>query len=151
MPNSFIFLDKLPISSNGKVDRKNLPSPENEGNLHNENLYVAPQNDLQKTIAEILSQELELKTIGIAYSGLTDIEIAELTGHFLSRAIHQRGRYFEVEPDIVLEIAFDIIQPSDRHTSGLAMRFPRIVRIRADKSPAEIDTVQAAWQFVKKK
>jgi len=93
----------------------------------------------------------ELKTIGKAYSGLTDVEIAELTGHFLSRAIRQRGRYFEVEPDIVLEIAFDIIQPSDRHTSGLALRFPRIVRIRADKSPAEIDTVRSAWQFVKKK
>jgi DNA ligase-1 len=93
----------------------------------------------------------ELKTIGKAYSGLTDVEIAQLTGHFLSRAIRQRGRYFEVEPDIVLEIAFDIIQPSDRHTSGLALRFPRIVRIRADKSPAEIDTVQSAWQFVKKK
>jgi len=93
----------------------------------------------------------ELKTIGKAYSGLTDVEIAELTGHFLSRAIRQRGRYFEVEPDIVLEIAFDIIQPSDRHTSGLALRFPRIVRIRADKSPAEIDTVRSAWQFVKQK
>ncbi|MEO8425562.1 MAG: ATP-dependent DNA ligase [Verrucomicrobiota bacterium] len=93
----------------------------------------------------------ELRTIGKAYTGLTDVEIAELTGHFLSRAIHQRGRYLEVEPDIVLEIAFDAIQPSDRHTSGLALRFPRIVRIRPDKSPADIDTVQAAWQFVKKK
>jgi DNA ligase-1 len=92
----------------------------------------------------------ELKTIGKAYTGLTDAEIAALTGHFLSRAIRQRGRYFEVEPDIVLEIAFDVIQPSDRHTSGLALRFPRIVRIRADKSPAEINTVQAAWQLVKK-
>ena len=91
----------------------------------------------------------QLKTIGKAYIGLTDAEIAQLTQHFLSKAIQQRGRYFEVEPDTVLEIAFDAIQPSARHSSGLAMRFPRILRIRRDKSPAEIDTVSAARKFVK--
>jgi len=86
----------------------------------------------------------ELKTIGKAYSGLTDVEIAQLTQHFLSTAIRQQGRYFEVKPDTVLEIAFDKIQPSDRHTSGLALRFPRIARIRTDKSPDEIDTLATA-------
>jgi DNA ligase-1 len=91
----------------------------------------------------------ELKTIGKAYSGLTDAEIAELTRHFLDRTIRRQGRYHEVEPDTVLEIAFDSIHLSDRHSSGLAMRFPRIVRIRADKSPAEIDTVTAARTLVK--
>ena len=91
----------------------------------------------------------ELQTIGKAYSGLTDAEIAELTRHFLSRTIRRRGRYHQVEPDTVLEIAFDSIHLSDRHTSGLAMRFPRIARIRADKSSAEIDTVAAARRLVK--
>ncbi|MEY2427255.1 MAG: ligase 1 [Verrucomicrobiota bacterium] len=86
----------------------------------------------------------ELKTIGKAYSGLTDVEIAQLTEHFLKQAKRQQGRYFEVEPDTVLEIAFDKLQRSDRHTSGLAMRFPRIVRIRTDKSVAEIDTLASA-------
>jgi DNA ligase-1 len=76
----------------------------------------------------------QLKTIGKAYSGLTDAEIAQLTAHFLSKAIRQRGRYFEVEPDTVLEIAFDAVQRSDRHSSGLALRFPRIARIRTDKA-----------------
>lgn len=90
-----------------------------------------------------------LKTIGKAYSGLTDAEIAGLTEHFLRKPIRQQGRYFEVEPDTVLEIAFDAIQPSTRHTSGLAMRFPRIVRIRRDKSPSEIDTVATARSLVK--
>jgi DNA ligase-1 len=90
----------------------------------------------------------ELKTIGKAYSGLTDAEIARLTEHFLKKAIRQRGRYFEVEPDTVLEIAFDKIQPSARHNSGLAMRFPRIARIRADKSVAEIDTLANARKLV---
>jgi DNA ligase-1 len=90
-----------------------------------------------------------LKTIGKAYTGLTDAEIAGLTRHFLSRTIRRTGRYHEVEPDTVLEIAFDSIHLSDRHTSGLAMRFPRITRIRADKSPAEIDTVAAARRLVK--
>ena len=92
----------------------------------------------------------ELKTIGKAYSGLTDVEIAQLTKHFLSRAIRQTGRYFEVPPDTVLEIAFDRIQLSQRHNSGLALRFPRIVRIRTDKTPAEIDTLSTARKLVAK-
>ena len=92
----------------------------------------------------------ELKTIGKAYSGLTDAEIAELTRHFLNRSVRQYGRYHEVEPDTVLEIAFDSIQVSARHSSGLAMRFPRIVRIRADKSAADIDTVAAARRLLRK-
>jgi DNA ligase-1 len=90
----------------------------------------------------------ELKTIGKAYSGLTDAEIADLTKHFLSRTVQQHGRYHEVVPDTVLEVAFDRLQPSDRHTSGLAMRFPRILRIRTDKTPAEIDTVASAKRLV---
>jgi len=90
----------------------------------------------------------ELKTIGKAYSGLTDVEIAELTKHLLSRVIRQRGRYHEVTPDTVLEIAFDAIQESDRHSSGLAMRFPRIARIRTDKTVKDIDTVAGAKKLV---
>jgi DNA ligase-1 len=90
----------------------------------------------------------ELKTIGKAYSGLTDAEIAQLTEHFLHRAVRQHGRYFEVVPDTVLEIGFDIIQPSRRHQSGLALRFPRILRIRTDKTPADIDTLATARRLV---
>jgi DNA ligase I, ATP-dependent (dnl1) len=86
----------------------------------------------------------ELRTIGKAYTGLTDAEIAELTNHFHSTAISQYGRYFEVKPDTVLEIAFDKIQVSDRHSSGLALRFPRILRIRTDKAVDEIDTLANA-------
>jgi len=91
----------------------------------------------------------QLKTIGKAYTGLTDVEIADLTKHFLNTAIRQHGRYFEVEPQVVLEIAFDRIQPSDRHSSGLAMRFPRILRVRTDKSPADIDTLAVARSLVR--
>jgi DNA ligase-1 len=90
----------------------------------------------------------QLTTIGKAYSGLTDVEIAGLTEHFLKKAIRQHGRYFEVEPDTVLEIAFDKIQKSDRHSSGLAMRFPRIVKIRRDKTVKEIDTLATARKLV---
>jgi len=91
----------------------------------------------------------ELKTIGKAYSGLTDAEIAQLTEHFLQRVLRKHGRYHEVQPDTVLEIAFDRINPSRRHNSGLAMRFPRIVRIRTDKSPDQIDTLATARRLVK--
>ena len=86
----------------------------------------------------------ELKTIGKAYSGLTDVEILELTAHLQQNILGTRGKYHEVRPDVVLEIAFDSIQPSTRHTSGLSMRFPRIKALRRDKTPAEIDTVNHA-------
>jgi DNA ligase-1 len=83
-----------------------------------------------------------LLTVGKAYSGLTDVEIAQLTEHFLANTLEDHGRYKVVAPDTVLEIAFDIIQPSRRHQSGFALRFPRIARIRADKTVAEIDTLE---------
>ncbi len=82
-----------------------------------------------------------LLTVGKAYSGLTDVEIAQLTEHFLAHTLEVKGRYRLVVPDTVLEIAFDSIQPSKRHESGFALRFPRIARIRTDKTPAEIDTL----------
>lgn len=86
----------------------------------------------------------QLKVIGKAYRGLTDAEIARLTTHFLARSVRQFGRFHEVVPDVVLEIAFDSIHPSPRHNSGLALRFPRIERIRDDKTPADIDTLATA-------
>lgn len=83
-----------------------------------------------------------LLTVGKAYSGLTDVEIAQLTRHFLEHTIEIKGRHRTVVPDIVLEIAFDSIQPSGRHQSGFALRFPRIARIRADKTATDIDTLE---------
>jgi DNA ligase-1 len=82
-----------------------------------------------------------LATIGKAYSGLTDAEIARLTEWFLEHTIEDLGRVRMVEPRIVLEVAFDRIMQSDRHTSGYALRFPRILRIRDDKGPDEINTL----------
>jgi DNA ligase-1 len=86
----------------------------------------------------------ELLPIGKAYSGLKDLEIAELTEHFKRNTIVDRGRYREVKPDIVLEVAFNSIQPSTRHASGLALRFPRIKAIRRDKTVDAIDTLAYA-------
>jgi DNA ligase-1 len=83
-----------------------------------------------------------LLTVGKAYSGLTDVEIAQLTEHFLANTLEVHGRFRTVVPDVILEIAFDIIQPSRRHQSGFALRFPRIARIRTDKTLAEIDTLE---------
>ncbi|HET9418733.1 MAG TPA: ATP-dependent DNA ligase [Chthoniobacterales bacterium] len=89
----------------------------------------------------------ELLPIGKAYSGLTDAEIAELTEHFKQNTIADHGRYREVKPDIVLEVAFNSIQPSTRHTSGLALRFPRIKAIRRDKTADAIDTLAYAREL----
>jgi len=83
-----------------------------------------------------------LVNIGKAYSGLTDAEIAEMTHWFEAHTIARHGRYHEVEPTVVVEIAFDVIVRSARHGSGFSLRFPRIVRLRPDKTADEIDTVE---------
>ncbi|MFN2484120.1 MAG: ATP-dependent DNA ligase [Candidatus Limnocylindria bacterium] len=83
-----------------------------------------------------------LVTIGKAYTGLTDAEITAYTEHFQAITIRDFGRFRSVAPEVVVEIAFDLIQRSNRHKSGFAMRFPRIVRIRDDKTPDEIDTLE---------
>lgn len=89
----------------------------------------------------------KLLPIGKAYSGLTDTEIAELTEHFKQNTIADHGRYREVKPDVILEVAFNSIQPSARHASGLALRFPRIKAIRRDKNVESIDTLQYAREL----
>ena len=91
----------------------------------------------------------ELLPIGKAYSGLTDVEIAELTEHFKQNTIADHGRYRRVNPNVVLEVAFNSIQPSTRHASGLALRFPRIKAIRRDKNVESIDTLQYARELAR--
>ncbi len=83
-----------------------------------------------------------LVNIGKAYSGLTDIEIRELTEFFLAHTIEDQGFRRRVEPQMVIEVAFNNIQRSTRHDSGFALRFPRIVRLRPDKPASEIDTIE---------
>jgi DNA ligase-1 len=84
-----------------------------------------------------------LAVIGKAYTGLTDAEIAAFTEHFQRTTIRDHGRFRTVIPEVVVEIAFDRIMRSGRHGSGFALRFPRIVRVRDDKTPADIDTLAA--------
>lgn len=83
-----------------------------------------------------------LRNVGKAYSGLSDAEIEATTRHFkrITEKIYG-GRVRAVRPEVVLEVAFDGIQRSTRHKSGFALRFPRIVRLRPDKSATEIDTL----------
>lgn len=84
----------------------------------------------------------ELLNVGKAYSGLTDAEIMELTEWFLAHTLDSAGSRRIVEPKIVLEVAFNNVMQSDRHNSGYALRFPRIVRVRSDKPVEEIDTLR---------
>ncbi|HEY3103750.1 MAG TPA: ATP-dependent DNA ligase [Pyrinomonadaceae bacterium] len=86
----------------------------------------------------------ELLNIGKAYSGLTDAEIAEMTEWFRAHTLQEyaHGRVRLVEPTVVIEVTFDRVQPSNRHKSGYALRFPRIVRLRPDKTAGEIDTLE---------
>ena len=89
----------------------------------------------------------ELKNIGKAYSGLTDAEIDELTAFFKEHTLEDFGGFRTVEPLVVLEVAFNNIMRSDRHSSGFALRFPRILRIRMDKPVSEIDTLERAEEI----
>lgn len=91
----------------------------------------------------------ELLNIGKAYSGLTDAEIAEMTEWFRAHTIQEfaHGRVRVVEPRIVLEVTFDRVQPSNRHKGGYALRFPRIVRLRPDKTVDEIDTLETVGKL----
>jgi DNA ligase 1 len=84
----------------------------------------------------------ELKNVGKAYSGLTDAEIDELTRFFKEHTLEDYGGFRTVEPLKVLEVAFNNVMRSDRHNSGFALRFPRILRIRDDKPVSEIDTLE---------
>ncbi len=92
----------------------------------------------------------KLLNIGKAYSGLTDAEIAEMTQWFLDHTVEDQGFRRVVEPKIVLEVAFNNMMESDRHESGYALRFPRIVRLRPDKSADEADTIERAREIFEK-
>ncbi|HZH35131.1 MAG TPA: hypothetical protein VEX64_09840, partial [Pyrinomonadaceae bacterium] len=85
-----------------------------------------------------------LLNVGKAYSGLTDAEIESLSEWFRAHTLQEfaHGKVRIVEPRVVLEVTFDRVQPSPRHKSGYALRFPRILRIRDDKPVEEIDTLE---------
>jgi DNA ligase 1 len=88
-----------------------------------------------------------LVNIGKAYSGLTDAEIAEMTQWFLAHKTTEQGLRLEVEPKIVLEVAFNNMMRSTRHESGYALRFPRILRLRPDKHPEDADTIETVREI----
>ena len=77
-----------------------------------------------------------------AYSGLTDAEISEMDRFVRSHTTGRYGPVHTVEPVRVFELGFEAIQLSDRHKSGIAVRFPRILRMRDDKKPQDADTIQ---------
>jgi DNA ligase-1 len=99
------------------------------------------------TFAVLKDDTGELVNIGKAYTGLTDAEILELTEYFKQNTIRSFGRFQQVKPELVIEVAFEAIQESPRHKSGFALRFPRILRLRPDKTPADINTLDDVRRF----
>jgi DNA ligase-1 len=95
------------------------------------------------------TEDGELLPVGKAYSGFTDEELKWLDRFVRTNTVNRFGPVREVEKSLVLEVAFDSIHDSKRHKSGLAMRFPRIARIRRDKPAAEADTVEGLRRLVK--
>ncbi len=100
-------------------------------------------SDLTFAVRASEASDAPLLNVGKAYSGLTDAELATLTAHLEATTLETfaHGRVRTVEPTVVLEVTFDAVQPSARHKGGYALRFPRIVRLRPDKTPADIDTI----------
>jgi DNA ligase-1 len=94
------------------------------------------------------TNERELVPVGKAYSGFTDAELRELDRFIRANTVDTFGPVRAVAPQLVLEIAFDAVQPSTRHKSGVAMRFPRIHRIRWDKPADEADTLTTAMALM---
>jgi DNA ligase-1 len=90
----------------------------------------------------------ELVPVGKAYSGYTDKELVEIDKWIRRNTVDRYGPVRAVAPGIVLEVAFDSVHPSTRHKSGLAMRFPRIHRLRWDKPAEEADRVDALAALV---
>jgi DNA ligase-1 len=78
-----------------------------------------------------------------AYSGLTDVEIRELDAWIRRNTVEKFGPVRSVKPEQVFELGFEGIQASPRHKSGIAVRFPRILRWRKDKKAEDADTLEA--------
>jgi DNA ligase-1 len=91
----------------------------------------------------------ELLPVGKAYFGFTDEELKWLDHHVRSHTVHRFGPVRETDKSLVLEVAFDSVHRSTRHKSGLAMRFPRIHRIRRDKPAREADRIETLRAMVK--
>src|SRR5688500_16304815 len=106
-------------------------------------------NDNYNNDSNFYEKNIRLKTIGKAYSGLTDKEIDEMTKRLREITVEDKGNRIRVKPEIVLEVAFDTIQQSERHNSGFALRFPRIKSIRIDKGIKDIDTLEKVRQIYK--
>ena len=94
------------------------------------------------------TEEGELAPVGKAYQGISDQEIAQLDKFVRTHTVGRFGPVREVEKTLVLEIAFDSVHLSSRHKSGVAMRFPRILRIRTDKPAAEADRLETLKRLV---
>ena len=94
------------------------------------------------------TEEGELTPVGKAYQGITDEELRQLDSFVRKNTLHRFGPVREVEKTLVLEIAFDSVHLSGRHKSGVAMRFPRIARIRLDKPAAEADRLETLKRLV---
>ena len=83
-----------------------------------------------------------------AYSGLTDAEIREVDAWVKAHTIERFGPVRQVSPGLVFELGFEQVQPSKRHKSGVAVRFPRILRWRKDKRVEEANQIEDLWQLI---
>jgi len=90
----------------------------------------------------------ELVPVGKSYFGFTDEELKQLDSFVRSNTVDSFGPVRQVEPKLVFEVAFDSVARSTRHKSGVAMRFPRIHRIRWDKPAAEADTLETVKSMI---
>lgn len=101
------------------------------------------------TLAARKNETDGFEIIGKCFKGLTDQEIQDMTKTLQKIKTSEKGRTVTVKPKIVLEIAFEEIQKSQRYESGFALRFARIVRIREDKGPDDVDSIDKIRKMYK--
>jgi len=88
-------------------------------------------------------------TCGMMGTGLTEEQFQLMTDTLKELIVEEKGREVKIRPKIVVEVAYQEIQKSPNYESGLALRFPRLIRVRDDKSPEEVDTVERAYELYK--
>jgi len=105
----------------------------------------------REPMADVAAGGLALVPFAKAYSGLTDDEFARVDRVIRANTLEKFGPVRAVKPTLVFELGFEGIQPSKRHKSGIAVRFPRMLRIRDDKPLHEADTLESLHALIRQR
>ncbi len=117
-------------------------------NLYTDYTFGVWKNSAQPLTAGQAEEPRQLVTFAKAYSGLSDAEIAEVDAFIRKNTLEKFGPVRTVKPELVFELAFEGIQKSNRHKCGVAVRFPRMLRLRHDKKASQADSLESVMALL---